>query len=601
MDFMNINEVIIMKSVTNSLEEFSNNLVEVSKVYQLIIQKLLEKQSNQDLKPALDPLNLTSAINEVLARIYSEPERLVEFQMKFSNSYLELINNTISKFMGQNDESLYKPLNKDNRFKDEAWQNNIYFDFIKQSYLMSTTMLQQMVASVDGIDNKTSQKAMFYIKQLTDALAPTNFLLTNPQVLKETVASQGDNLVKGLSKMLADIERSKRFIDIETNDTSAFEVGVNIAATKGKVIFQNDLMQLIHYTPTQKNHFDIPLLIVPPCINKFYILDTKEQNSFVKWSLDQGYNLFIISWVNPGKDLSHKDFEDYMLEGPLAAIDAIFKATNCKEINTIGYCIGGTILASTLAYMKKKKDNRVKSATFLTTLLDFANAGELSIFIDDAQLEVVEKRMNMEGFFAGEDMANAFNMLRANDMIWSSFINNYLLGKEPISFDLLYWNSDTTRMAAKMHSFYLRNLYQKNLLVKPNAISLNGVKIDLSKIDIPCYFLSTREDHIAPWQSTFEAVNILSGDVTFTLAASGHIAGVINHPHKNKYCYWVNNKKITDSEKWLDSAKEHQGSWWEHWNKWCSKKSGDIVKAMAPGKGKLPVIEDAPGSYVRVR
>jgi polyhydroxyalkanoate synthase len=590
-----------MNPAPNFQEEFSINLARISEQYKQVVAKILEKQSNQIHQSVIDPLNMSSALTEVMGKIWSSPEKMLEHQINYNNKCLELVNNSLSRFMGEVSEPLYQPHNKDNRFKDEAWQKNVFFDFLKQSYLMNSNWLQQMVAGVSDIDPKTALKANFYTKQFIDAFSPTNFLFTNPEVLKQTIESKGENLVKGLEKMLKDIDRSKRFIDIKTNDENAFEIGVNIATTKGKIIYQNDLMQLIHYNPTQKNNFEIPLLIVPPCIKKYYILDMKEENSFVKWIVDQGYNLFVISWVNPGKKLASKDFEDYMLDGPVAAVDAITKATGAKQINAAGYCIGGTILSTALAYMKVKKDYRIKSATFFTTLVDFASAGELSVFIDEEQLTHVEKRMQDEGFFDGEDMDRAFNLLRANDMIWSCFVSNYLLGRDPIPFDLLFWNSDSTRLPAKMHSFYLRNFYYENKLIKKNALTLSGVKIDLSTIDVPCYFLSTREDHIAPWQSTYAATSIFSGDVTFVLAASGHVVGVVNHPSKNKYCYWSRADNPKNPEEWFKNAKEHKGSWWLDWHKWCQKQSGKMVKAVRPEDGNLPVIEDAPGSYVKMK
>jgi polyhydroxyalkanoate synthase subunit PhaC len=384
-------------------------------------------------------------------------------------------------------------------------------------------------------------------------------------------------------------------------DMEAFKLGENIAVSPGKVVFQNDLMQLIQYTPTTPQVLKRPLLIAPPWINKFYILDLRPKNSFVRWAVGQGHTVFVISWVNPDAQLAEKGFEDYMREGYLAALDAIEKATGEREVNAIGYCLGGTLLGSTLAYMAAKGDDRIKTATFFVTMLDFAEAGELGVFIDEEQLRALEDKMNKRGYLEGSEMATTFNMLRANDLIWSFVVNNYLLGNEPFPFDLLYWNADSTRMPARMHSFYLRKMYQENLLAQPNAISLAGVPIDLRRIQVPAYFLSTREDHIAPWKSTYKGTQILSGPKRFVLAASGHIAGVVNPPEGGKYGHWVGTDLPPDPEAWLKGATEMAGSWWPDWQRWVVSHDKEMVPARKPGAGKLKAIEDAPGSYVRVK
>jgi polyhydroxyalkanoate synthase len=384
-------------------------------------------------------------------------------------------------------------------------------------------------------------------------------------------------------------------------DQEAFEIGKNIAVTPGKVVFQNDLMQLLQYAPTTDKVAKTPLLIIPPWINKFYILDMREKNSFIRWAVSQGHTVFVVSWVNPDEKLRSKSFEDYMFDGPLAALDAVEKATGEKKANVIGYCLGGTLLASTLAYMKAKKIDKVASATFFTTMIDYSEAGELGVFIDETQLTHLEKKMDERGFLEGAEMANTFNMLRANDLIWSFVVNNYLLGKEPFPFDLLYWNSDSTRMPAAMHSFYLRQMYQENKLVEPGGVTLGGVPIDLTTIDLPVYIVSTREDHIAPWKSTYAATQLYKGPTRFVLAGSGHIAGIVNPPEANKYGYWTNSRKAKTPETWLKSATQHEGSWWTDWQEWVTKFKGGEAKARQPGDGKLKPIEDAPGSYVKVR
>jgi polyhydroxyalkanoate synthase len=407
--------------------------------------------------------------------------------------------------------------------------------------------------------------------------------------------------VRGLDNLLEDLERGKGKLRIKMTDLEAFEVGGNVAVTPGKVVYQNDLMQLIQYTPTTAKVYRRPLLIVPPWINKYYILDLRPDNSFIAWAVEQGYTVFVVSWVNPDASLAGKSFEDYMGEGVLEALEAIERAVGERQVSAIGYCLGGTLLAATLAYMKATGDERITAAIFFVSLVDFAEAGDLSVFIDEEQLDQLERRMEKEGYLEGGAMSTTFNMLRANDLIWSFVVNNYLMGKDPFPFDLLYWNSDSTRMPATMHSFYLRKMYHENLLSQPGGIELRGVPIDLTAIDIPVYILSTKEDHIAPWISTFEATRLYKGPVKFVLAASGHIAGVVNPPSAEKYGYWTKRGKAASPEAWLERAEAHPGSWWPDWHRWLRPKSGGKVAARSPGDGGLEVIEDAPGSYVKVR
>jgi polyhydroxyalkanoate synthase len=434
-------------------------------------------------------------------------------------------------------------------------------------------------------------------------MAPSNFALTNPEVVRATLESKGENLVKGLKNLLADMERGKGRLHIKMTDYEAFEVGKNIAVTPGKVVYQNDLIQLLQYAPTTPTVAKRPLLIVPPWINKFYILDLRPTNSFIKWAVSQGETVFVVSWVNPDERLAQKTFEDYMVEGILDAVAAVEKATGETEINLIGYCLGGTLAAAALAYMAAMGDARVKSVTFFTTLVDFREAGDLTVFIDEEQLKSLEARMSKKGYLEGADMATTFNMLRANDLIWSFVVNNYLLGKDPFPFDLLYWNADATRMPMAMHMFYLRKMYQENLLVKPGGIALKNVAIDLRKVSIPVCILSTREDHIAPWRATYAGTQLYKGPVKFILSGSGHIAGVVNPAGSDKYGFWTSDsaKNPKKPEDWLKAAKQHPGSWWPEWKKWLSEFEGEQVPARKPGDGKLKVLEDAPGSYVKVK
>ena len=547
-----------------------------------------------------NPMAIGAAFFEMTARLMADPARLMQAQVTLWNDYLKLWQHTTGRLLGRPAAPVVDTPGDDRRFRDPAWNDNAVFDYIKQSYLLAARSVQGAVKDIDGLDERTARKLDFYTRQFVDAMAPSNFVLTNPEVLRATIESRGENLLNGLQNLLGDLERGKGQLAISMTDMTAFKLGENVAATPGKVVFQNDLIQLIQYTPTTETVQRRPLLIIPPWINKFYILDLRPRNSFIRWAVSQGHTVFVVSWVNPDERLAAKSFEDYMRGGTLAALDAIQKATGEREINAIGYCLGGTLLSATLAYMAAKRDARIKSATFFVTMVDFAEAGELSVFIDEEQLKSLEERMNKKGYLEARDMHTTFNMLRANDLIWSFVVNNYLLGKSPFPFDLLYWNSDSTRMPAAMHSFYLRKMYQQNLLVQPGGITLDGVPLDLRKIKTPAFLLSTREDHIAPWRSTYAATQLYSGPVKFVLAASGHIAGVVNPPG-GKYGHWENETNPPSANDWLAGATQKPDSWWPLWHEWVSQYSGGDVPARQPGDGRLPVLEDAPGSYVTVR
>jgi polyhydroxyalkanoate synthase len=583
-----------------SPKDLSNAMGHIAERSRRIVAEFLARTAADPAMPAPDPLHIGDAFLEMTARMLSDPAKLVEANLVLWQDYMTLWQNTARRLLGEASEPVAKPEASDRRFKDEMWQDSEVFDFIKQSYLLSARWVQGLVKTVDGLDDHTAQKLDFYTRQFVDALAPSNFVLTNPEVLRATIESGGENLVKGLGNLLDDLERGKGRFSIRMTDDDAFRVGDNIAVTPGKVVFQNALMQLLQYTPSTATVHEVPLLIVPPWINKYYILDLRPKNSFIKWAVDQGHTVFVVSWVNPGEELAAKGFADYMRDGPLAALDAIFAATGSREVNAIGYCLGGTLMASTLAVMDAKGDARIRSATLFTTMTDFHEPGELGVFIDEEQLTALEQRMSEHGYLDGRDLAMTFNMLRANDLIWSFVVNNYLLGKEPFPFDLLYWNSDSTRMPAAMHSFYLRRMYQENRLVVPGGIELDGIAVDLGRIKTPLYMLSTREDHIAPWKSTYALTQLVSGPVKFVLAASGHIAGVVNPPAAAKYCHWTNTRKPKSPDAWLNGAKQVEGSWWPDWSKWVAKFAGGQVPARLPGAGALPVLEDAPGTYVKV-
>ena len=618
-----------------------------------IMQSFIERQANEprEFNP-LAPAVVSKAYQALWQQMLTDPRRLVEAQVALWQDYAKLWENTARRIAGEEVEPAVTPEPGDRRFRDEAWSENPLYDHIKQSYLLASKFMLSTVRETEGLDAHTAHKVDFYTRQFIDALAPTNFAMTNPEVARRTVETGGENLVQGLSNMLEDLERGQGRLRVRMTDLEKFRLGENVAVTPGKVVFENDLMQLIQYAPATETVRRRPLFIVPPWINKYYILDLRPKNSFIKWAVDQGHTVFVISWVNPDERLAGKTMDDYLLEGPVAALEAVGKATGETRVNAIGYCLGGTLLAATLAYLKARDaadpsapeaaaesgeagekpttaadagearaeesgdagetaqasavlsaaDRRpaIESATFFTTMVDFAEPGELGVFIDEEQLALVEESMKDKGYFDGAKMAEAFNLLRANDLIWSFVINNYLMGKDPFPFDLLYWNSDSTRMPREMHSAYLRDMYQDNRLREPGGITLDGVPIDLSSIDVPVYILSTREDHIAPWKSTYAATRLYGGPIRFVLAMSGHIAGVVNPPAANKYGHFTGELAETP-DAWLEAATAHEGSWWPDWDAWVSGHDDGEAPAREPGAGALPAIEDAPGRYVKVR
>lgn len=586
---------------------YARTMADIGTRAQRLVGEWLQRQSANPGpdSPVFDPLNIGSAFMEMAARLAANPARLIEAQMGFWQDYTTLWQHSARRMMGIETSPVVPPDPRDKRFADEGWKTSEVFDFIRQSYLLSARFVQDVVTRVDGLDAKTAQKVDFYSRQFIDAMSPSNFALTNPQVLRKTVETGGENLLRGLNNLLRDLEAGQGRLHISMTNADAFTVGGNIAVTPGKVVFRNDLMELIQYIPTTKSVLRTPLVIFPPWINKFYILDLRPKNSFIRWAVEQGHTVFVASWVNPDEHLAAKDFADYMNDGVFAALDAIEAATGEREVNAIGYCLGGTLLAATLAVMAAREDHRIRAATFLVTLTDFADVGELGVFIDEEQLAAIEEKMNRQGYLDGADMATTFNMLRANDLIWGFVVNNYLLGNDSFPFDLLYWNSDSTRMPAAMHSFYLRNMYQQNRLIQPGALELGGTPVDLGRITIPAYFLSCREDHIAPWASTYKATQILAGPNRFVLAASGHVAGVVNPPSSGKYNHFVNDALPPDPQSWMEGATEVAGSWWPDWQRWITShekpRGRSTVKPRIPGDGKLPVLGDAPGDYVKVR
>jgi polyhydroxyalkanoate synthase len=584
------------------VEAFSRNLARLVEESGRALAAYLRPREQGLVKDR--PLEVSDAVKtlaDVAEYWLSDPGRALALQTTLGKAYLDHWATTAKRLAGEAAPPVASPDPRDKRFADPEWSSNQFFDFLKQAYLLSSKWAQQLVDEASGLDPHTRQKAEFYMRQIANAVSPSNFVLTNPELLRETFASSGENLVRGMKMLAEDIEAGHGELKIRQSDASQFSVGGNLANTPGKVIYQNDLMQLIQYSPTTEKVQKLPLLIVPPWINKFYILDLAPEKSFIRWCVDQGLTVFVISWVNPDARLATKSFEEYMREGPLTALDVIDTVTGERKAHTIGYCVGGTLLAITLAYMAAKREQRVASATFFAAQVDFTFAGDLLVFVDEAQIAALEKGMNARGYLEGKRMANAFNLLRSNELIWPYVISNYLKGKQPASFDLLYWNSDATRMPAANHSFYLRNCYLDNRLAK-GEMQIAGVKLDLKKVKAPIYNLATREDHIAPAKSVLRGSKLFGGAVKYVLAGSGHIAGVINPPDKRKYQYWTGELPNNDDlDSWIARAEEHSGSWWPDWLAWIKEKDRRQVKARAPGGGKLTPLEDAPGSYVKVR
>jgi poly[(R)-3-hydroxyalkanoate] polymerase subunit PhaC len=585
---------------TVDIETFARNFARLIEEGGKALAAYLKPREVGQIKSEMpdEVVDVVKTLGQLTEYWLSDPQRAVQLQAGLAKDYLELWAATAKRMAGEAAEPVASPDAKDRRFADPEWSSNQFFDFLKQAYLLTTRWADHIVKDAAGLDPHTRHKAEFYVRQIANAISPSNFVLTNPELLRTTLSSNADNLVRGMHMLAEDIEAGHGNLKIRQSDTAKFRVGENLAVTPGKVIHQNELMQLIQYAPTTKNVLTTPLLIVPPWINKFYILDLTPEKSFIKWCVDNGLTVFVISWVNPDARLAKKSFEDYMREGPLEALGIIEKVAGERRVHTIGYCVGGTLLIVTLAHMAAEGDDRVISATLFAAQVDFTYAGDLKVFVDEERVQALERRMEHQGYLEGSKMASAFNMLRSNDLIWPYIIGNYLKGEAPFAFDLLHWNSDSTRMPAANHSFYLRNCYLNNSLSKGEMV-IAGEPVDVGKITIPIYNLATREDHIAPAKSVFLGSKFFGGRVKYVLAGSGHIAGVINPPNKNKYQYWTGGPPVGNLDGWLAAAEEHPGSWWPDWLQWIKAQDETQVPARKPGGGKLEPIEDAPGTYVK--
>jgi polyhydroxyalkanoate synthase len=584
------------------VEALAHNIAQAIEQGGKVLAAYLRPRESGEIKTTVaDEIGeMVRSIGRVAEYYMADPERAFQAQTALTKQFIDLWGSTLHRLQGEEAPSVATPDAADKRFADPAWRDNPYFDFIKQAYVLTTRWADDLVKRADDLDPHDREKAQFYLRQVTAALSPSNFLATNPELLRTTLAESGENLARGLKMMAEDIEAGHGNLRIRQSDARAFKLGVNLAATPGKVIFRNTLIELIQYAPTTPEVYKRPLLIVPPWINKYYVLDLNPEKSFVRWAVAQGLTVFVISWVNPDERHADKDFDSYMREGILAALDAVEQATGEREVTAIGYCVGGTLLAATLGYMAAVGDKRIVGATFFTALVDFTYAGDLKVFVDAEQLKAIEERMAEHGYLEGSQMANAFNMLRPNELIWSYYVNNYLKGKEPMPFDLLVWNSDSTRMPAANHRFYLRHCYLQNDLSNGRMV-LGGKTLDLKQVTIPVYELATKEDHIAPARGVFKGAKCFGGPVRFVLAGSGHIAGVVNPAGKPKYEFWTDGPPLGEFEDWVPNAKETPGSWWTDWIQWVAAQAPAKVPARKPGEGKLKPICDAPGEYVRVK
>ena len=569
--------------------------------HDILHRSLSDSEEKSDISGLFNPGKLTGLLN---GDIKVDSNKLIQQQMDYMQQQTELWQQA-SKAMMQSDSVAPKATgkSKDRRFSHSEWSQNPFYTYIKDSYLLNANMLSNLVDAIEFSDEKTAQQAKFFTRQYINSLSPTNFVLTNPEVCEEVIKSKGQNLVKGMQNFLEDLEDSPlEAFKMRQTDSSAFTLGENLAQTPGKVVYQNELIQLIHYTPTKTQHYEVPVLFVPPFINKYYVLDLDERKSAVKGLLDNGYSVFMISWVNPTADLADNDFTDYMKKGPIASIEQIKEITGQKQVNITGFCVGGTLSSMTTAYLRATGDESVASLTLLTTLLDFSEPGEVSNYFSEDMLPLIEKNAEIKGVFDGRIIGMSFSLLRENSLFWSFFIDNYLKGKDPAPFDILYWNSDSTNIPASCLKQYLRTTYWENKLKTPGAVNIDGVDIDLANIDVPVYFLSTIADHIVLWQGAYTGTKLVSGPSRFVLAGSGHLAGVINPIEGGKYPHWLNDELPETPEEWFEGATENTGSWWPDWYNWMKDTSGKKIKALQPGKSKShPSLMDAPGTYVLKR
>lgn len=598
--------------IRKSKEPNLSSIFEYAKEWQDIWMNVLEtnrelvRESVQAMLPDLqqaeehpvtifDPEIVMNTLNKAAAELSKKPQSITEIHTDHFKNILKLMEVVTQHMKGEEVQPVIAADAKDKRFKNPIWQSHPGFFFMQQVYLLNAKLLKEILAQLEGLDPKTSHKMAFYIKHLIDAMSPTNFPMTNPDVILKTYETKGENLIQGFKNFLSDTVNGS--LNIKMTDMEALKLGRDIATAPGKVVFRNELLEVIQYSPTTKKVHAIPMLIIPPWINKFYVFDLKPENSFIRWAVDKGFTTFIISWVNPDKQHANKTITDYTLKGVREAFDFVKQYTNHKSINMIGYCTGGVLLNCLMTYLKAKgKDKEIKSATVIAAPTDFREAGDLLVYVCEEQLKKLESHINKKGYLDANSMVQSFNLLRANDLIWSFYINNYLMGKEPIPFDMLHWNSDAVRMPGKMHADFLRKMYLENKLIQPGGIMIDDVPVDLRTITTPMFVMAAADDHIAPWRAVFPLANMVKGATEFILSGSGHVAGVFNHPAKNKYHFWRNNHQAETADEWLQGAEKVLGSWWPVWEEWIDKFAGKMVEAHPIPENQS--LGDAPGSYV---
>ena len=581
--------------------QFKENILQFFSVHDDIWKKLQEFYYGQ------------SPINEALAQLNKEdmslffealsknPARMMEMQWSWWQGQIQIYQNVLMRSVAKDVAPFIQPESGDRRFNSPLWQEHPNFDLLSQSYLLFSQLVQNMVDVVEGVPDKVRYRIHFFTRQMINALSPSNFLWTNPEVIQQTVAEQGENLVRGMQVFHDDVMNSGKYLSIRMVNSDSFSLGKDLAYTPGAVVFENDIFQLLQYEATTENVYQTPILVVPPFINKYYVLDLREQNSLVNWLRQQGHTVFLMSWRNPNAEQKELTFADLITQGSVEALRVIEEITGEKEANCIGYCIGGTLLAATQAYyVAKRLKNHVKSATYMATIIDFENPGSLGVFINEPVVSGLENLNNQLGYFDGRQLAVTFSLLRENTLYWNYYIDNYLKGKEPSDFDILYWNSDGTNIPAKIHNFLLRNLYLNNELISPNAVKVNGVGLNLSRVKTPSFFIATQEDHIALWDTCFRGADYLGGESTLVLGESGHVAGIVNPPSRNKYGCYTNAAKFENTKQWLDGAEYHPESWWLRWQAWVTPYTGEQVPARNLGNAQYPSIEAAPGRYVLV-
>ncbi|WP_168016489.1 class I poly(R)-hydroxyalkanoic acid synthase [Halomonas salinarum] len=587
----------------SELQEWNKQLEVMGQEYQVLMQDMLARMLPGEAGKTIYE-DMRESFRAGAEALVSDPETLMNAQLRLAQDQMQLFQQSLRDLSGEETELLIEPARDDRRFKDEAWRKEPFYRALLEQYLLFSRLVEEMVGNLDNLPPAQKRNLEFYARQYVSAISPSNFASTNPEVMRLTMETKGQNLIEGLAQLREDLSNSAEGINVKMTDRSAFTVGENVAVTPGSVVYENELMQLIQYAPTTEKTFKTPLLIVPPWINKYYILDLRQDNSLVRWLVDQGHTVFLISWRNPGPEQRDLTWADYMQLGPIDAMSAIEQACGEKSVNLLSYCVGGTLAASTVAYLTStRRGRKVRSVTYMATLQDFSDPGEIGVFLNEPVLKGLERQMEEDGYLDGRVIAFSFNLLREKDLFWSFYINNYLKGEQPAPFDLLYWNTDGTNLTAATHGWYLRNMYLENRLIEPGGIELDGVKIDLRKISTPSYFVSTREDHIAKWNSTYGGTQLPKGPVTFVLGGSGHIAGIVNPPHKNKYGFWTNDELPAEPEAWLEGATFNEGSWWPHWQAWMTDNgyadADKMVPARQPGEGDLAILEPAPGRYVR--